>query len=308
MSLPDRNACPAHTMAKKLIIGLGTGRCGTLSLSLFLNAQPGITMLHEGKQEGARARPLRWQGDRDELWRWLETLERASGDSAYYGDIGMYFLPYAEALIQRFPDIKLVCLKRNRQEVVNSYLEWTQGRNHWFEHDGVAWDKNPAWDGAFPKFNEPDKAKAIGLYWDMYYADVDRLIRQYPGHIACFWMDSLNRKRGRRAILDFIGYGGPRVVDGHHRANQRPSIAAAAKAAQAARAARMARAAKALQARCRAAAMSLQRWAARAPLWVADKTLDTCRVILPKKLRHYLWMAFAKDVHEFLRNGPKKKQ
>jgi hypothetical protein len=32
-------------MSKTLIIGLGTGRCGSLSLSYFLNNQPGVKVM-----------------------------------------------------------------------------------------------------------------------------------------------------------------------------------------------------------------------------------------------------------------------
>ena len=202
-------------MGGKLIIGLGTGRCARRCLGRFLNAQSGIQILHEGKVNDGQGHPLRWHDDHANLLRWLAALEEHAETSEYYGDIGMYFLPYAEFLIERFPDVKLVCLKRNREEVVKSYLGWAKEYHHWFDHDGGIWKKHTLWDSAHPKFDEPDKVKAIGLYWDSYYAEVDRLIRLYPDHIACFPMQYMNTSDGQQAILDFIGYTGVRRLGGN---------------------------------------------------------------------------------------------
>jgi len=199
-------------MVKKLIIGLGTGRCGTSSLSRFLTDQPGIRVLHEGRIDGAKSPPIRWEGDHENLLRWLDELATLCGSEQYYGDIGMYFLPYVEFLVERFDNIQFICLKRNRKAVIKSYLNWTENRNHWYEHDGSFWERDERWDAAYPKFDEPDKAKALGLYWDMYHAEVDRLVAKYPSQVVCLPMDCLNHAAGQNQILDFIGYGGDRRI------------------------------------------------------------------------------------------------
>lgn len=127
-------------MSKTLIIGLGTGRCGSLSLSYFLNNQPGIKVLHEGAIN-YQAHPLKWYNDHENVWKWIENLDKLSDSNQYFGDIGMYFLPYVAFLIEKFPRSKFICLKREREAVIHSYLQWTQDHNPWYEHNGKTWKK-----------------------------------------------------------------------------------------------------------------------------------------------------------------------
>lgn len=202
-------------MMKKLIIGLGTGRCGSLSLSYFLSNQPGMKVLHEGTIY-QKKHIIKWEKDHENLLEWIDKLENISDNNQYFGDIGMYFLPYVSFIISRFPNVRFICLKRKREQVVKSFLKWSSSVNHWYEHDGTTWDKDAMMDSAFPKFNEPDKAKAIGLYWDMYYEEIDRLIATYPQNISCFSIESLNSISGRNEILDFVEYRGERKLNGDY--------------------------------------------------------------------------------------------
>ncbi len=201
-----------------LIIGLGTGRCGTQSLSRFLSNQPGMIVLHEGKI-GGRDHPFRWQDDQERVCRWVEGLPDLLGRPVCCGDVGMYFLPYCEILIALHPGIRFVCLERDRAEVVESFVRHTVGRHPWIHHDGSHWRIDPVWDSAYPKFDEPDKCRAAGLYWDLYHAEVTRLVERYPDRVRHFPTDALNSREGRIAILDFVGYHGMRNLDAAVRVN-----------------------------------------------------------------------------------------
>ena len=58
-------------MDKQLIISIGTGRSGSLSLSHFLNNQNKVRVLHEGKIEERNIRKLiKWEKDEDTLFEW----------------------------------------------------------------------------------------------------------------------------------------------------------------------------------------------------------------------------------------------
>jgi hypothetical protein len=146
---------------KKLIIGLGTGRCGSLSLSSFLSDQQGIQVLHEGN------------------------------------------------------------------------------------------------------INEPDKAKVLGLYWDMYYEEIDRLILEYPEHICCLSTESLNSLIGRNEILDFIGYKGERKVNGNYIKNKHDDF------------------------------NSFYKNSLNILLWMGRHTL-------PKSVRHLLWKIIGKNLYNYI--------
>lgn len=244
-------------MSKTLIIGLGTGRCGSLSLSYFLNNQPGIKVLHEGAIN-YQAHPLKWYNDHENVLKWIENLDKLSDSNQYFGDIGMYFLPYVAFLIEKFPRGKFICLKREREAVIHSYLQWTQDHNPWYEHNGKTWQKNEVWDASFPKFNESDKAKAIGLYWDMYYEEIEKLIEKYPQNICCFQTESLNEVNSRNALLDFIEYDGDRNLEGQYHTHKKRAIFA-----------------------------KIRRN-------FAEVSISLGKQILPKSFRHQLWIKFAK--------------
>ena len=247
-------------MQPGVIIGLGTGRCGTRSLSRLLSSQPGMVVLHEGMLEG-RSHPFRWEGDRDRVVAWIDGLPELLGRPAHCGDVGMYFLPYCEDLIASRPEVRFVCLERPRAAVVESFLRHLPDRHPWLRHDGRRWRIDPVWDAAYPTFDEPDKARAVGLYWDLYKTEVDRLVALHPTRVGRFSTEALNSVEGRNAILDFVGYGGERRVQGPFHANARPGPVR------------------------RAARMGLER------------TIAVCRPLLPATVRRFLWEHVLHHVH-----------
>ena len=206
--------------AKELIIGLGTGRCGTVSLSHFLNEQPGAFFIHEGAYQDMRVL-FPWEGPPKAVLDWLDKLAGFAGEKEWFGDTGSYYLPYVEAILGQYPDATFICFERDRAGVVRSFITKTQtgNRNHWYDHQGKKWRKDPRWDASFPKFDEPDKEKAIGLYWDRYHEMATALAEKYPAHFRIFPMTILNSPEGRAELLDFAAYTGARVLDGEYIAN-----------------------------------------------------------------------------------------
>jgi len=221
--------------SRKLIIGLGTGRCGTVSLSSFLNDQPNTNVVHEGhvkgdkfdrvihegdieKEKGGR-HLFRWDGSPEAVFQYLESLRQHSS-AKRFGDVAYYFLPYAEAILERWPMSKFVVLKRERSATVDSFLRKTQGRNHWMDHDGSQWENDPDFDPTFPTLDASSKKAALEQYWDLYYRRVDRLLDRYPDSFTLHSVSALNTSKGRKEILSFIGYeGAEMVVSGKYKKN-----------------------------------------------------------------------------------------
>jgi hypothetical protein len=129
-----------------LVFGLGTGRCGTLSLQSLLNAQQGVACFHE-LNPGIMA----WQGalpsvlcvlngftgiltgrelalpldlvaahrtDRDGPMRTVSSQTRP----AVVGDVASYYLPYVEDIIQRVAKVRFVCLRREKAATAASFI------------------------------------------------------------------------------------------------------------------------------------------------------------------------------------------
>ena len=178
---------------KKLVIGLGTGRCGTVSLSALLYHY-GFDTTHENFL-------LPWNID-EKMYKENMNLI-LSRENNYVADSAFYYLPYIPMIIKDYPSVKCICLQRDKKETIESYMVKTHGRNHWSKKHNDAID--PKWDVTYPKFDESDKEKALGLYWDYYYTTTEQLVKEYPNNIALFDMHSvLNTKEGQEQLLTFL--------------------------------------------------------------------------------------------------------
>ena len=193
-------------MNKQLIISIGTGRCGSVSLSKFLSAQEYVSVLHEGRLDSHKIRKLiKWVNDEKNLFEWLEFLLSLDGNK-FVGDTGMYYLPYIEQIIEKYPQVKIIVMERDKEEVVKSYIKKTTGRNHWFDHDGKEWDKDDKWDPCYPKYDILNKEKALEKYWEDYKSQTDNLILKFPDKIKKWTIQSLNTLNGKNEILNFLNY------------------------------------------------------------------------------------------------------
>lgn len=189
---------------RRLIIGLGSGRCGTTTLSTLLDSQEDIQMIHEGAIDGGR-HLIAW-GDEGAAIDWLRDLEARTQPSTWFGDVGMYFLPCVEAIIEEWPTARFLAIRRDRDETVASFMKKTEGRNHWADHDGSQWRLDERWDRCFPSYTPMPKEIALAKYWEDYYARVAELQNRYPKAIRLWEMEALNNAEKRAEMLSFVGY------------------------------------------------------------------------------------------------------
>ena len=200
-------------MNKQLIISIGTGRCGSVSLSKFLSAQDKVSVLHEGRLDSQKIRKLiKWENDEGNLFEWLEFLLSLDGHK-FVGDTGMYYLPYIERIIDKYPEVKIIVMERNKEEVVKSYIKKTTGRNHWFNHDGKEWEKDDKWDPCYPKYDVHNKEEALEKYWEDYKNQTDNLILKFPEKIKKWTIQALNTTSGKNEILNFLNYNLERNIN-----------------------------------------------------------------------------------------------
>lgn len=170
----------------KVVIGLGSGRCGTRSLAELLNLQPDSLVTHE-------ALPMPWNRKPDVTSLMIgKLLERTTN---IIGDIGYYWINYVEDLLSARSEAKFICLKRDRQEVIDSMWDFTRGLNVHPTDD---------WFRMYPRYSA-DLKEAVGFMWDHYYAIADRLQIKYPENFVSFSMHRLNTETGVKSILDFAG-------------------------------------------------------------------------------------------------------
>lgn len=134
--------------AAQVVLGLGTGRCGTLSLSLLLNRQLGAKVRHEPEVD-------------QDFFCWdAGPEERRKCVSRHYeimrewhrplvGAVHYAYLPYVEDYIAQNPGVKIVVLERSREEVIQSWLRFTVGTNHW---QPPADRPQNRWERSFPTY------------------------------------------------------------------------------------------------------------------------------------------------------------
>ncbi len=206
---------------KRLLIGLGSGRCGTLSLAKLLNNQPETTVAHEGQRFGAEKRVgvMYWIADKKTVW--LTVARILYYDAAVVGDVAFVYLPQVDRIIERHENVRFICLEREKKACVQSLLAKVTRMeiNPYQSHNGTEW---PHSDGRFalPKFDSVDtRPEAIGLYWDMYHRKAVRLASLWPDKFRIFPMEDLNTEDGVRGILDFCGFENP-VIETGIRLNQ----------------------------------------------------------------------------------------
>ena len=185
------------TGGKRLIIVMGTGRCGTRSMWKVLNSQPSVSISHEFPPA------LPWKRDSAALARKLKEISARPGPLV--GDVAFYYLPYAEEVLASHPEARIVCLRRDRAETVSSFARWCAGAHRWLEHSGGKY-KRDGWDKCYPKYDIQDPDEACGRYWDEYYAAVATPEKRFPGRVRLWDMEeALNNEDTQSTILRFVG-------------------------------------------------------------------------------------------------------
>lgn len=251
-----------------LVFGVGSGRCGTTTLAGLLDSQPDAICFHEVSPAA-----MAWQhaehavnsivrdfeailaGEQASLaidltlrqgYKAVESLRAVSRPSVI-GDIALYYLPYAEFLLQKDLDIRMPCMRRDREETVESFVRklrltdpamkrprnlrerigllWRSGptmRNHWVS-DKTRWVADSQWDKVFPTIaRDGELVDVIGAYWDQYYERAERLASIYPDRFKVFDVETLNEPEGRREILAFCGIERPHVMELLHENHATP--------------------------------------------------------------------------------------
>lgn len=173
-----------------IVIGLGTGRSGSYSLSALLDAQEGFNVTHEVYW-------CPWEKDKVTV----EVMMAGFRGKGNVGDVACYLLPYVEEFLSVDPTIKFVVIKRGREDTVESWLRHTDV-NHWTRPDSEFFEgKQNFLSFCFPKYDLPRK-DALEKYWDDYYAISEALEFMYPDNVKVFGMEAL---KTQDEILDFIG-------------------------------------------------------------------------------------------------------
>lgn len=199
-------------MEQKIVLGIGSGRCGTFSLARLLGMQPECVSTHEEPPL------LPWRREPGErVIRARFARFRRTRRGRLLADSASFYLPYVEDAIRLEPAIRVICLKRPREEVVRSFCRWLDSyampTNHWAERPAAGWFHDPKWTRIFPQYDEPDREAGIRRYWDEYYERAGELADRYPENVRLFDMrEALDTEAGVAELLTFAGIPAERQV------------------------------------------------------------------------------------------------
>ena len=194
-------------MDKKIIIGLGSGRCGTKSLAYLLNKQSGVTCTHEVFR-------LPWEFKETKIRNIHSLFSKKRKDVV--GDVAFYYLNYVKYLINQYPNIKFICLKRDRDETIKSYIEKTFYKDHWRnfnvkKKEGYGYS---VWDKCYPTYSDiVDKGQAIAQYYDDYYLKAEELQADYPEKFLLLNTEDAFTSDGQKKIFIFCSLDNYKIID-----------------------------------------------------------------------------------------------
>ena len=214
-----------------IIIGFGTGRCGTKSLAKVLMRNPSIICTHESFL-------MPWKFDEMVFYQSLLQLAamgsqyKIKNEKAYYevsmsidggdfdvgdgireifesvdidvGDVSFCWLNYLDKLFEIFPYARALGLIRNKDDTVKYWLK-NHSYNYWTDGEGELCQY-------FPTYDMPIKA-AIEQYWDDYNRIAEEVQARHKGRVAIVPMDwMLNDESFQRDMLSgFLGIRDPVV-------------------------------------------------------------------------------------------------
>jgi len=199
-----------HLGLPKIRIICGTGRCGTWSWYRIMQAQSGMVQSsHEGL-------PFTWEVDRANFfWLLLKCMVDWIG-TPIWCNASFAWIRYMGMVMTTFKEPRVICLKRDRDELVASFMKHWQYENYWTEIGSDHWDGQwpvPSFQhpepellaAMWPKYDLP-KEDAIAAYYDEYYAIADYWAQRLPdAFMIVDFKESLNTFEGQDRVLEFFG-------------------------------------------------------------------------------------------------------
>lgn len=188
---------------------LGTGRCGTVSLIKLINHQKEWTARHE------REPKLPWCIDKTLAASKLRLWQKYDN----YAEAGFYFLPYVDYINRNLDQVKFICLKRDKRDTVVSYLDKTDERpdapprNHWVDHTGERWRKDPRWDDCYPNYARKwnSRRSYIARYYDHYYEWANDEAERFDNFWVMNMDKTLNTTEGQQLLFKRLEINDPKL-------------------------------------------------------------------------------------------------
>ncbi len=186
-------------------LGIGTGRCGTKSLMAVINSCQNCKATHE-----AFLTP--WESvDIKELLNWFTAHEKYN--LIALGDISLNNLPKIVPLRKKIPNLKVVHIWRNKEQVAKSFIKAHQNISRILPQSKklANWHSTRMiryWPGLhplagsgsiFPAIDANSVIDSYRKYWDYYMKRAAELENVYLMNI-----EELNTRKGLDRLFDYL--------------------------------------------------------------------------------------------------------
>lgn len=205
---------PRRTRPGQLVIGMGTGRSGSTSLSQIVSTCADTKATHECPPM------LFWTPEPEQIAVHLARFELLREHFALVFDVAHWWLNAVDVLVEKFPDVRFIGTSRQVDQCVASFLRvkgvGPGSLNHWLPR-GTAGARNTAWDPTYPSYPVADPAEAQSLSGKQRL--IERYVREYnarmkemadadPGRWLQLDTDTLHRQETQQRIFDHSGVQG----------------------------------------------------------------------------------------------------
>lgn len=195
-------------------IVISTGSSGSTSLAALIKGC-GVRCRHERNFK----KPLLWAYTKKEAIKRINRFKK-EGD---YCEVAIAHLQYLPAFLAEIPNIKILCLKRDREKTVNTIVKesiysnpFSLNINHLFE---IAPNE---WGLGYPKFTREDEKsikECAEIFYDSYYHRVEEIEKIAGGRVKTFLTEDINSIDGQNKIFDFLEIPKERRVYKEYRLN-----------------------------------------------------------------------------------------
>lgn len=179
-------------MKRLPFIVFGTGRCGTTSLHKMLTNCENTSVLREHSPY-----KVNWyKPDESKLRGLVQWLKKESNKDRLPGSVARYWLPHITYLRKKVPELKLICLHRDKEGTVKSWMQWKAAAKG--PKDRLRPKRKHLYD-VFPIIDAHTIQQSYEFYWEMYEEWSHSIEGVY--HID---MLELNDKTKVEAIFDYL--------------------------------------------------------------------------------------------------------
>jgi hypothetical protein len=215
----------------RLVLGIGSGRCGSTTLTELMTTVEGSVSTHENPPV------IFWDQQDEQVAFHLRRFELLRQYFPLVFDAAHWWINVVDNLFAIFPDAKIIGLYRDIEQCVRSFMRM-KGRgldseNHWVPSDNGIW-RTGDWDRAYPTYPVPDnarvnpdraKAEVIRRYVSDYNRTLASLADRFPERVMLMPTERLERTSEQRRMFRFIGLSGRltrahlnagTVIDGHN--------------------------------------------------------------------------------------------